>query len=384
MLIRRRILSGGRAGVLARAVAIATAVGVLASCSSSPSGPATKFSEAAYGVKASPKVASGSRIPKGGGTAMVGKPYRVAGKTYVPRDQPNYSKTGLASWYGPNFHGRKTANGEVFDMNDLTAAHPTLPLPSYVRVTNLSNGRSVVVRVNDRGPFSSNRIIDVSAQAAAMLDFKRAGTAKVQVDYVGPARMDGHDRQMLMATYQGPADAKPQSRSLFASLKPRRTEPQQPIVVASRQPVAPTRSLALAPPEPASAFDDPIGPLILKSGFVSSYAETNRFTPAHEAAASLAAGETPAHLAAFSKTAAPSTSPAVATIQLGVFLEPTNAARVAKDFSRYGKVVTTEQQRDGRSLRIVQVLVNDPAIAPDSVIKAAAATGLSGAFVVSR
>ncbi len=366
--------------MLCRGALIAAGVGLLASCAASPSGPATKFSESAYGVKASPRVvAAGKPVPKGGGQAMVGKPYRVAGKTYVPRDNPNYSATGLASWYGPNFHGRKTANGEVFDMHDLTAAHPTLPLPSYVRVTNLSNGRSVVVRVNDRGPFSRNRIIDVSSTAASMLDFKRAGVAKVKVDYVGPARMDGHDRAMLMATYQGPGAA-PQSRSLFASRKP--APAAKPIVVAASQRSEP---LALAPTQEISTgFDDQIGPLILRSGFVSSYAETSRFTPAHAAAAELAAGETPARLASFSKVDPPKTTATGATIQLGVFLEAANAARVGSDFARFGKVVTTEQERDGRTLRIVKVVIGDSAIAPEAVIKAAAAVGLSGAFVVSR
>ena len=109
MLIDRRVLSGGRAAVLGRAAVIAAGVALLASCSSAPG---TKFSEAEYGVKASPKVASGKRIPKGGGQAMVGKPYRVAGKTYVPRDDPSYSKTGLASWYGPNFHGSEEHTSE--------------------------------------------------------------------------------------------------------------------------------------------------------------------------------------------------------------------------------------------------------------------------------
>ena len=125
------------------------------------------------------------------------------------KEDPNYSAVGLASWYGSAFHGRKTANGEIYDMGELTAAHPTLPLPSYVRVTNLANDRSVVVRVNDRGPFAKGRVIDVSASVADMLDFKRAGTAKVKVQYVGPARMDGHDRQMLLASYQGPNRFRP-------------------------------------------------------------------------------------------------------------------------------------------------------------------------------
>ena len=95
---------------------------------------------------------------------MVGKPYQVAGRWYTPRVDNNYDKTGKASWYGSNFHGRLTANGEIFDQNAMTAAHPTLPLPSYVRVTNLQNRRSVIVRVNDRGPFVADRLIDLSSE----------------------------------------------------------------------------------------------------------------------------------------------------------------------------------------------------------------------------
>lgn len=117
----------------------------------------------------------------------IGKPYKVSGKWYYPKEDPTYSKVGVASWYGSQFHGRLTANGEIFDMNRLSAAHTTLPLPSMVEVTNLENGRSVVVRVNDRGPFVDDRIIDMSREAARQLDFERQGTTQVRVRYAGPA-----------------------------------------------------------------------------------------------------------------------------------------------------------------------------------------------------
>ncbi|MFC2953159.1 septal ring lytic transglycosylase RlpA family protein [Marinicaulis aureus] len=117
----------------------------------------------------------------------VGKPYKVKGKTYYPAEDPNYSKVGVASWYGSQFHGRLTANGEIFDMNRLSAAHTTLPLPSMVEVTNLENGRSVVVRLNDRGPFVGDRIIDMSREAARELGFEEQGTARVRVRYAGRA-----------------------------------------------------------------------------------------------------------------------------------------------------------------------------------------------------
>ena len=117
----------------------------------------------------------------GNGIYKVGKPYQVDGTWYYPREDLTYDETGIASWYGEAFHGRYTANGEVFDLNGLTAAHHTLPLPSVVQVTNLENGRSLTLRVNDRGPFARGRIIDVSRQAAKLLGFEQQGTAKVHV-----------------------------------------------------------------------------------------------------------------------------------------------------------------------------------------------------------
>ncbi|MGV1014559.1 MAG: septal ring lytic transglycosylase RlpA family protein [Methyloceanibacter sp.] len=135
----------------------------------------------------------GQKVPKGGGKYHVGKPYAIGSTTYQPREDPNYNRVGLASWYGDLFHGRRTANGEVYDMDRLSAAHPTLPLPTYARVTNLNNGRSIVVRVNDRGPFANDRIIDLSRRSADMLGFRQRGTAVVRVTYLGRAPLDGDD-----------------------------------------------------------------------------------------------------------------------------------------------------------------------------------------------
>lgn len=169
----------------------------LASCSSSNSRIDPK-----YGVAASPRVSKASYIPSGGGRYQVGKPYKIAGKWYKPKEVKRYEKTGIASWYGDAFHGRKTANGEIYNMNAYSAAHPTLPLPSYVRVTNLANGNSVVVRVNDRGPFAHGRLIDLSKRAADTLDFRRQGVAKVHVSYLGRAPIDGGDARYLEASVQ--------------------------------------------------------------------------------------------------------------------------------------------------------------------------------------
>ncbi|MEO0618276.1 MAG: septal ring lytic transglycosylase RlpA family protein [Pseudomonadota bacterium] len=142
----------------------------------------------------SPRVVSfGQAVPKGGGRHKLGKPYFIKGRRYVPQADQHYNRVGIASWYGKLFHGRMTANGEVYDMGALTAAHPTLPLPSYVHVTNLSNGRDVIVRVNDRGPYAHDRIIDMSREASRVLGFNRQGTARVRVRYLGPAPIDGND-----------------------------------------------------------------------------------------------------------------------------------------------------------------------------------------------
>jgi rare lipoprotein A len=174
-----------------------------------------------YGVSSSPRVVEfGEPVPKGGGTYRVGKPYVVAGKVYVPEEDVNYRQDGLASWYGDDFHGRLTANGEVFDMAALTAAHPTLPMPCYARVTNLSNGKSLIVRVNDRGPYANNRLIDVSNKAAELLEFKSVGVARVRVEYVGRAPLEGSDDRQLMATLRTGAPAPAPSLVRVASARP--------------------------------------------------------------------------------------------------------------------------------------------------------------------
>jgi rare lipoprotein A len=174
-----------------------------------------------YGVSSSARVvAFGEPVPKGGGVYRVGKPYTVAGRVYVPEEDVNYRAEGLASWYGDDFHGRLTANGEVFDMGSLTAAHPTLPMPCYARVTNLANGKSLIVRVNDRGPYHGNRLIDVSNRAADLLEFKGNGVARVRVEYVGRAPLEGSDDMQLMATLRTGIPAPAPSLVRVASAKP--------------------------------------------------------------------------------------------------------------------------------------------------------------------
>jgi rare lipoprotein A len=207
-----------------RGAAVAAMCLVLANCASS-----NKFAsrvDPRYGVSSSPRVvAFGEPVPKGGGTYRVGKPYVVGGRMYVPEEDVNYREEGLASWYGDDFHGRLTANGEVFDMDSLSAAHPTLPMPCYARVTNLSNGKSLIVRVNDRGPYHGNRLIDVSNKAAELLEFKSHGVARVRVEYVGRAPLEGSDDRQLMATLRTGTPAPAPSLVRVASARPFVPEP---------------------------------------------------------------------------------------------------------------------------------------------------------------
>jgi rare lipoprotein A len=192
---------------------------MLANCASS--GKFASGVDPKYGVSSSPRVvAFGDPVPKGGGTYRVGKPYTVGGRVYVPEEDTNYREEGLASWYGDDFHGRLTANGEVFDMTSLTAAHPTLPMPCYARVTNLSNGKSLIVRVNDRGPYHGNRLMDVSSRAADLLEFRGNGVARVRVEYVGRAPLEGSDDRQLIATLRTGTPAPSPSLVRVASTRP--------------------------------------------------------------------------------------------------------------------------------------------------------------------
>ncbi|MBU1209825.1 MAG: septal ring lytic transglycosylase RlpA family protein [Alphaproteobacteria bacterium] len=193
-MINRRLPSTNLASIskFAACAVVGIAAAALASCSNTPSNDRRGFAPSFTGTEASPRVwGSDGATKTRRGVYKLGNPYQVAGRTYFPRHEPGYDRTGTASWYGDDFHGRLTSNGEVFDMHQISGAHPTLPLPSLVRVTNLDNGRSIVLRVNDRGPFVHDRIIDLSRAAADRLGFLNRGTAKVRVTYVGPANLGG-------------------------------------------------------------------------------------------------------------------------------------------------------------------------------------------------
>lgn len=224
--------------------------GLVASCSSpSPKSPTTYGSNASAGSYSRPHKDGApwwdvdvSRIPDAVPMPNYGpiknNPYTVLGKTYFPlNDATSYRVTGTASWYGTKFHGQATANGETYDLYGMTAAHKTLPLPSYVRVTNLDNGKSVIVRVNDRGPFYSDRVIDLSFAAAKKLGYAETGTAHVRVEGIDPAQwwaQQGRPMPMVLAQPQraptAPTPVKPQTVATVETYNPPPQQHAAPVV----------------------------------------------------------------------------------------------------------------------------------------------------------
>jgi len=281
---------------------------------------------------------------KGKPSYKIGEPYEINGELYEPRVDYAYSESGIASWYGDDFHGKATANGEFFDMNLLTAAHRTLPLPSIVRVTNLENGRALVVRVNDRGPFSRGRIIDLSRRAAELLQFKTNGTALVRVDILP------RESQIIAAKLTGktpPKDDRPPAK------------PAPSIQVTSRFIKPPANVRTLEPPTPNHKVS--VLPLRSKQKVNGSFAM---------AEVDGTVSETPVKKA-----------PEV-FIQVGAFREFVNANRAKARLSDLGQTQITEIPR-GRSqifrVRIGPLTSVDEA---DSLLVMVSATGFHEARIV--
>ncbi|HVJ76594.1 MAG TPA: septal ring lytic transglycosylase RlpA family protein [Hyphomicrobium sp.] len=336
--------------LVSRAMLVTTAAALASACSSDPPvrtiGGVTRsvFSEDDYGVSSSPRLASGYRIPKGGGHYKLGSPYKVAGRWYVPRENPNYVETGVASWYGADFHGRKTANGEVFDANALTAAHPTLPLPCYAVVTNLDNGKSVMVRVNDRGPYVNDRVIDMSYAAAKQLGYLKRGRARVRVQYAGRAPLNGDDRreQQYLAEQQGRGRSFP------------------PVAVASNQnfnAAPPRREYATLPPDASDRWS----PLDYRSALAGKPVRAPR--PA-AAAPVETASVTNYDRRRMSLSAPPPIpqetirpfAPARTYVQVGLFRDRSNAERLRRVLGTVGPIeVAPMQAGDGTNVYRVRV-----------------------------
>jgi rare lipoprotein A len=360
------------------------------------------FSEKDYGVRASP-YARASRLV---GRDQLGKPYKIRGKWYYPKEDRHYSRTGTASWYGDAFHGRLTANGEVYNVADLTAAHPTMPLPSYARVTNLSNGASVIVRVNDRGPYHDGRLIDLSQRAAEMLGYASVGTAKVKVDYVGRAPLEGNDQSYLMASYRpgnrapDPSDGLPTgvmiamngstpnftiastalpgqlaNSSPFALLAPS----QSAVDTASAGDVALPDLGPIVPPRPDE--DMTAQPSQVPFAVASlSYAD-ERVDRAASAFAALDDRLSSAAVVQSWKQRNPIGNPANDYVAAGTFESQGEAGQIAKNLAGFGKVEIEKTALDGRDWYSVNVY-QDGRGDLDALLKAAWANGAPNALAV--
>jgi rare lipoprotein A len=218
------------------------------------------FAALALSLAACGGAPSGSEnVPPGGGKGIykVGQPYQIDGTWYYPAEDWTYDETGIASWYGEEFHGKYTANGEIFDLNQLTAAHRTLPMPTIVRVTNLENGRSIEVRVNDRGPYARGRIIDLSRRAAQLLGFEGQGTAKVRVQIDVPASIQAASLAGRRGTEPALAAAAPSPQAAPIAAVAAEPLPAPPgVSVAANKPELPPPPPApqSVPPQPSQAI----------------------------------------------------------------------------------------------------------------------------------
>lgn len=246
---------------------------VLASCAIL--GACSEANLASYAVK---EAADGSK----GGVYKVGKPYQISGVWYYPAEDYNYNETGVASWYGPDFHGKYTANGEVFDQNEVTAAHRTLPLPSFVRVTNLDNGRVLVVRVNDRGPFARGRILDLSRRAAQLLGIEERGTARVRVEIMAEESR-ALAMKMKSNSDEPPVEAAPRE-SVKAESLPAPGSKDAPKTVSKGEVQERTALGPMAEPQLASQTVKTVAvkptQLFIQTGAFSRYDNANRMSAA--------------------------------------------------------------------------------------------------------
>jgi rare lipoprotein A len=271
----------------------------------------------------------------GGGVAQrgaykVGAPYKIEGVTYTPQEEFNHVETGVASWYGPGFHGKSTANGERYDQTERTAAHRTLQMPSIVRVTNLDNGLSTVVRINDRGPFARSRIIDLSRTAAQELDIVRNGTGRVRID-----QLTAESQAVKDVAVAGGGAAEQNSAVAQLAAGQRRAPPSPPVqVAASAQPVA-----AQQPAVQAVWPTNPRAPAV--EATPASYGNGNATT-----IASLAGGAAPS---------APAAAAGGFYVQTGSFGTPENAERQRGLVRSYGSSEISTASAGGRDVYRVRL-----------------------------
>lgn len=316
------------------------------------------FTSKEFGVAVSPRVTTAKYPPRGGGRVMPETPYVVRGKTYKPVDGPGYVETGEASWYGQDFHGRRTANGEIFGAYYLTAASPVLPIPSYARVTNLENGRSVLVRINDRGPYLQGRVADLSYEAASLLGYVDKGSAHVQIQYVGPAPLNGDDNRMLMASLNTTSPIEQQGggdiRVAYAETAPRASSRSGP---RDRDPLS--------------------GGLI--GGIVSlfGYAETPQSGRDINAAVDAASAMATRTAALDDWKAAVDDDARKIRLELGTFSDPVAALSVEESFAMLGAVDEDVVQTGARPATRLTLTHLKPGVARSDVLSLAQQLGLT-------
>jgi rare lipoprotein A len=271
----------------------------------------------------------------GQGTYRVGPPYEINGVWYYPRVDYNYDKTGIASWYGPGFDERLTANGEIFDENALSAAHKTLPLPSVVEVTNLQNGRQLQLRVNDRGPFVGDRVLDVSRRAAQLLGFADRGTAPVRVTILKRQSIEVAEAAMRNGGGTLVAEAAPPAAVAAAA-----STPPQP--AAASPPPTPPQQVAAAPPQ-QEVQESPLAALVPPANAAPA--------PEPAPAAPPPATASPLVLAAYR----PGEASEHYFIQAGAFAVENNAERVRSKIANLGSVEVTPASVNGAELYRVRL-----------------------------
>lgn len=318
------------------------------------------FTSREFGVAVSPRVTTAKYPPRGGGRYLPNNPYVVRGVTYKPVDGPGYVATGEASWYGQDFHGRRTANGEIFGAYYLTAASPVLPVPSYARVTNLENGRSVVVRINDRGPYLQGRVADLSYEAASLLGYVNKGSAQVQIAYVGPAPLEGDDTRTLMAT--------------LTTVDPiqQQFEQQGDTRIALAQLPQPPRTATHTAPRRDPFSGGLVGDIVSLFGYAESPQSGRDVNAAVDAATAMAtrAGALDAWKASVDEDAR------AIRLDLGTFTDRIAAVSIAESFAMLGAVDEDQVQAGGRPATRLTLTHLKPGVARDDVLSLARKLGL--------
>lgn len=322
------------------------------------------FSSKEFGVAVSPRVTTAKNPPKGGGRYMVGKPYTVRGETYAPIENPiGYVASGSASWYGNDFHGRRTANGEIFSATAISCASPVLPLPSYVRVTNIENGRSIVCRVNDRGPYLHGRVMDLSYRTADILGYAGKGVGRIQVQYIGPAPLNGDDTRMLLASVDRPTRMEQQTTRLAMAGTPGGTAGGR-IGLADSARQASTGNYGSR---------DLIGGFIDLFGYADGEAADAAINSAHAAANAMAtrAGALDGWAAAIDEDRR------AIRLELGVFADAGRADEVAQRFAMLGAVDEAAVRVPGADATRLTLTRLKPGVARADVMTIAKELGLN-------